>query len=360
MPDFDAKDNDSGYGYKEWDGLKLDEPLELTAPTDAVVVDNVVGATIVTENKQGASSADEFMGCLFGLVLIMGLVFLMRGCAGCGKENPPLESNYKENPPVAHNDNGLQGFLPGKWQKVEKVKENSEPAVLDFTAKSVEKIHYGLERVGKYIFSDDIITFTDRDGHENVYGLEFLNGGEIALRPERIKSGSESFSDLSGRWRRISLAPNVVIPSKEVGSIADAQRQVERIEQKLAKLESLLETTIIDRDKLGVKLRSVGVNSPADLKNNVRGKRLAENVVTIGTEIESLELQIGDIETDLLKARSLVRRMESQQAGLSDEEMKELTLQLRMAEERTSGAPLLVTPLDIDAAVEKVLKASKK
>jgi len=254
---------------------------------------------------------------------------------------------------------GLRGVLAGKWRKVEESTAYSEPAVMDFTEKSVEETRHGFTHVGKYVVKDELLTFTDRDGDANDYGLEFVNDGEIALRPEKVMDGTD-FNDLSGRWKRISSPPNRIVPKLDTGPIADAKRQVQRIEQKLTKLESVLNSALSDRDDLAAKLRSLGVNSPADLKNNVRGMRLAENVVKLASEIDGLEQQLALIDGELLKARSIVRRMEREQASLPEEELRNLATQLREAEERTDGTPLPVTPLDVDAAVEKALSGSTK
>jgi hypothetical protein len=50
--------------------------------------------------------------------------------------------------------------------------------------------------------------------------------------------------------------------------------------------------------------------------------------------------------------------MQREAEGISEDEMRTLSEQLRQAEERTDGTPLPVTPLDVDAAVEKALKLS--
>ena len=53
--------------------------------------------------------------------------------------------------------------------------------------------------------------------------------------------------------------------------------------------------------------------------------------------------------------------MEREQAGISEEEMRKLAEQLREVEERTDGVTSTpTTPLDIDAAVEKALKAKPR
>ena len=64
------------------------------------------------------------------------------------------------------------------------------------------------------------------------------------------------------------------------------------------------------------------------------------------------------IDGEILKAKSLVRRMEQEQAGLSEDEMRNLALHLREAEERTDVPSLPITPIDVDAAVENALKST--
>ena len=74
--------------------------------------------------------------------------------------------------------------------------------------------------------------------------------------------------------------------------------------------------------------------------------------------LEELEQQLAGIDSELLKAKSIVRRMVREQAELTQQEMESLALQLRQAEERTDGRPLPVTAIDVDAAVDKALKGS--
>lgn len=253
---------------------------------------------------------------------------------------------------------GLRGVLTGKWQKVEEATAYSKPDLLDFTDKSVEETNSGgFKHVGKYVLKDDLITFTDRNRHMNVYGLEFVSDGEIALRPEAVTNGS-NFNDLSGRWKRISLPPNRTASTQDSGPVATAKKQVLKIEVKLAKLEAIQKAALADRDDLAAKLRSVGVNAAADLKGNIRGQRIAENIAKLATEIGGRERQLMVIDGEILKAKSLVRRMEQEQVELSEDEMRNLALHLREAEERTDGPSLPITPIDVDAAVENALKST--
>jgi hypothetical protein len=193
--------------------------------------------------------------------------------------------------------------------------------------------------------------------NEYVYSVEFLSDGELSLRLDRSGDGFDWFQ-LAGRWKRISLPPNRGNPVEGIGPIADAKRQVQKIEVKLAKLEAIQKAAFADRDELVVKLRGLGVNTVTDLTGNIRGQQIAENIAKITTEIEGRERQLAMIDTEILKAKSIVRRMEQEQAGLTEKEMRSLALQLREVEDRTDRSSLPLTPIDVDSAVEKALKAT--
>ena len=324
---------------------------------------------MATQNQQ----EHPVLGGFLGIAILVGVVFLVRGCAGCGGAKPDWpetapklkgESDLGGTPgqeKQALDFTGLRGVLAGKWEKTaDSVQDRSNHHTVEFTEKSIEEKKYGwLHHVGKYEKKGELLHVTDRDGATNIYGLEFLSDGKIALSPEKLKNGTD-FNGLAGQWLRISMPTGKDAAPLGSGPIADAKRQIQKIEQKLAKLEVILKAALADRDELAVKLRAVGVNSTADLKGNIRGQRLAENIAKLATEIEGLERQLAVIDTELLKARSIVRRMEREQAGLSEDDLRNLAQQLREAEERTDGTPLPTTPLDVDAAVEKALKASPK
>lgn len=345
--------------------------------------------------KRSGFTIVELVVVLVVLALVVFFCWRVGSWLVGGKSNPPRPMivdapSIPPPPPVIHADEmkpvigaqaptlkgpldftGLRGVLVGKWQM--------ETHTLHFTAgKTAFLSRFGsTEKVAKYEFVNGVLKFTtENDGmrraavtlkpktkegtpNEYVYGVEFLSDGEVSFRLDQSGDGFDWFQ-LAGRWKRISLPDNLEALRHSSGPIADAKRQVQNIEQKLAKVESVLDEALAEREELAAKLRSVGVNSPSDLKNNIRGRRLAESAVKLATEIEGLERHWADIDTELRKAKSIVRRMEREQAGLSEKEMQSLALQLRQAEERTDGTPQPVTPLDVDAAVEAALKGTSK
>jgi hypothetical protein len=308
----------------------------------------------MTNNEK---ASDDRVGCL-AFVIIVVVVHLLFHMPSCSRTEPPVAT---EKAPAASKAadagaldfTGLRGVLPGKWKKT----SGDSSDIIDITEKTIEENHF--HYVGKWEKKGDSLYITDDHGQQSIYVLEFVSDAEIALSRESEHNWL-GFGYLAGRWKRISLPPSD-IASSDPAPVADAKRQVKRIEEKVAKLESLLKATQADRDDLVAKLRAVGVNTPADLKDNIRGQRLAENLAKIATEIDGMERQLGLLDSETLKAKSIVRRMEMERAGISENEMQQLAQQLREVQERTDGvASTPTTPLDVQAALEKALKAVPK
>lgn len=140
----------------------------------------------------------------------------------------------------------------------------------------------------------------------------------------------------------------------------ETQEKIHRFEQRRKSVESLLNNANTDRDELLGKLREAGVFNSSDLKGNTQGQKLAKLLQQLSAEIDGLEKQIEAIDNAILEAKSVVRKLEREQTGISDDEMRKLAEQLREAEERTDGAAKLVTPLEVEAALDKALKKETK
>jgi hypothetical protein len=185
--------------------------------------------------------------------------------------------------------------------------------------------------------------------------LHFSGCGSTGDQPQRAAVPKAAFGP--------PPAPTVSLPDSEsasppdeTGPLAEARGQVRRFEKKRQALEPVLERALGEQEQLVAKLREAGVTSPSDLKDNPRGRKLAESLTKLGAEVEGLERQAAALDSAILDAKAVVRRLERQQAGVSEEEMGRLAEQLREAEERTDGAAKPVTPLDVEAALEKALK----
>lgn len=140
--------------------------------------------------------------------------------------------------------------------------------------------------------------------------------------------------------------------------ILEAKKQVERIENTLAKLETVLNSAKADRNVLAIQLKSLGIKTTSDLRGNTRAKRTAEDIGRLANEIESQEKKVASVASQYQQAKAIVRRMEIEQAGLSEEEMKSLSFQLLETDTLDDGWSKAITPLDTDEAVNSVLSLS--
>lgn len=348
--------------------------------------------------------ADENKGGIFGCGFLLLVIFLFyytfRWCAGCGgtpKAEIPLppektirfpENKQKIISPSVRNETtiivaennqkikssspksetfdftGLRGVLQGKWFKQGK-NEFSSDHYLNFSEKSVELTtssgHYTNSDFGKYQFNGDLLQITDQRGNNYKFGIEFTSDREIVFRPEGINPYQTAhFGTLLGYWQRISLPPGYIRSKPQAGPISLAKDQVQKIEQLISKRELTLKSSFEARNELAEKLRYLGINSSADIKNNIRAIRIAKDIQKVSAEIETEENKLAQLESDLFIAKSIVRNLEREQAGFSENEMKNLFQQLHDVQERTNSQPGIVTPIDIDEAVEKALKGSIK
>lgn len=290
---------------------------------------------------------------------------------GCGGKN--------EGPNQTSETNKLASRLAGEWVALEDESNDKKAVKLHFTSGTNKLVYSYVERVKLPMQSrmDPPIYTGEERKQTRTYDIEKFTDRSILLKKEplgQVVIEFEFTSDdefmaiykcewnneprVQGRFRRV--VPRTPAPTPVANPLAQAKQQVQRIEQKLQKVEALQREAHQERDALVAKLRELGVESAADLKKNPRAQRAAENLAKLVAEIESTDAQLATIDTELLKARSIVRRMEREQAGISDDEMKRLAEQLRDAEARTDAAPRPITPLDVDAALNAAFGKKKR
>ena len=305
-------------------------------------------------------------GLLAGMVTMLGLVVFRSG-VGCGQTDPTADDRTKQGGQLA-------ARLAGEW-----VSKDDETVTVFFTNGSNKLVYSHTEKVKlpmqsrldppvytgevrKNVQTYEIESFGDSSITMKKHGLgvvvvefEFSSDDEfIAI----YKCEWDTPPKLKGRFRR--AVPRTPATAIDTSPIAVAKKQVERIEQKLLKVEALQRQAQQERDEIVAKLGELGIEKAADLKKNPRGQRMAENLAKLTAEIDGMGSQLATIDTELLKARSIVRQMEREQAGISDDEMRQLSLQLQEAEARTDTAPRPITPLDFDAALDAALKGKTK
>lgn len=293
---------------------------------------------------------------------------------GCGGK--------QEGPNPTGEPNQLASRLAGEWAALEDESNDKKAVKLHFTSGTNKLVYSYVERVKLPMRSrmDPPVYTGEERKQSRTYDIEKHTDRSILLKKEplgqvEIEFEFEFASDdefvaiykcgwdtlepkVQGRFRRV--VPRTPAPSPDTSALAQAKQQVHRIEQKLQKVEAVQREAHQERDALVAKLRELGVESAADLKKNPRAQRTAENLAKLVAEIESMDAQLATIDTELLKARSIVRRMEREQAGISDDEMKKLAEQLRDAEARTDVAPRPITPLDVDEALKAAFGSKKR
>ena len=302
----------------------------------------------------------------FGCVMLVGSAYLLMGVSGCGSAS---DSKQKSDPARVTPPSSVTKELLGVWTHTSGKGTRYYPKMrLTFNERGIVTLgdaSHKDEWIANYRAEPDRLIFSDKYGNALHYDIGQLSGSELVLANHvlhyvgGLSVLQEAYTFLEGRWRHESdTQDGSVAPG--TGPVADAKRQVQKIEATLAKHEAIQKAALAERDESAARLRSLGVNSAAELKGNVRGQRVAENLARLAAEIDGRERQLADIDTARLRAKALVRKMESEEANLSDAEMRTLAVQLKEVEERTDRVPLPVTPLDVDVAVEQALKATPK
>jgi hypothetical protein len=300
-----------------------------------------------------------------GIVVAVG-ISLASSWIGCGKHASDMGDHTKQNTQLA-------ARLAGEW-----VSKDDETVTVFFTDGTNKLVYSYTEKVKLPMQSrlDAPVYTGEMKKHSDTHEIESFGDRSITMKKNGLGvvvvefefSSDDEFvaiykcewdtpPRLKGRFRR--AVPRPTAPVLDSSPIAEAKKQVERIEQKLVKVETLQRQAQQERDEMVAKLRELGIENATDLKKNPRGQRMAENLAKLSAEIDGMGAQLATIDTELLKARSIVRRMEREQAGISDDEMRQLSQQLREAESKTDAAPRTITPVDVDAALEAAFKARK-
>jgi hypothetical protein len=292
--------------------------------------------------------------------------------------SPKVQGRYRRSVPRApapatnsgdSDDADLRGVFLGVWAK--KSAGGEFDCTLEFTENTATmtwKERGGHARqnplgnvVSKYSSEGTRITITDPGGQRETFVVDFVSGREMVFALDRKDDTRRHIPDdgmvkmFCGKWTRTSR-PAGRLPAS--ASIIAAKLDVGRIEEKLKIAEAKQQGIRKERDDIGAKLREMGENAD-ELKGNLRARGMAESYAKLTAEDEGLDSVLATIDAQLLKARSLVRKMELEQAGISDDEIRSLSRQLREIEARTDTTPRPVTPLDTDAAL-KAAFAKKK
>jgi hypothetical protein len=104
-------------------------------------------------------------------------------------------------------------------------------------------------------------------------------------------------------------------------------------------------------------LKQSGVNSSSDLKANPAARRIAQDLVRLTREIQSLQRDALRLGEAIGKAESLVRRIEQSQVAITSEEFSSLTGELLTAAEIQDGSAANSSPdpISLDTLLNEAL-----
>ena len=204
------------------------------------------------------------------------------------------------------------------------------------------------DEFGKYSLVGDRFTAGPKPWSWSRYRVEFLSKDEMALTAAGELGGNCGFEQLVGRWKRLAADND--------GPVEEAGRRVLAMQANLAKMRELLRLASDDRKSSIEKLTRMGIRSASDLAGNPRARQVAKDVAMLTSEMESLESRVAKADSELLEAKSLVRRLEEDKATLKEEDRHDLLTKLREVESRSSVRPPSMGLLDVEEAVERGLR----
>lgn len=298
-----------------------------------------------------------------GTLTLCAVVVGMWGCSG----NPDHKKS-STGLPKPSGGQALVTRLSGEW-----VKTDTPTTTLYFTKASNKMVYSFKERVklpGGSRLDPPVYTGEER---QNSRTFDFQVAGDKAIKFKaplgdvlielEFTSDEEFMAIYKSEWNN-ELKVQGQFRRKNAGVAKtpsnDAQSRIDRFEQKRERLQALLEKATLDQKGVVQKLKNAGVKTPADLKGNPQGQRLAELLQKVTMEIDGLERQITTLDAAILDAKAIARRLERDKVGISEDEMEKLGLQLRELEERTDGVSARpTTPLDIEAAFQRAMKKQK-
>ena len=264
-------------------------------------------------------------------------------------------------------DQDVVNSLIGKWQKIE---DDNEGTTAEFTegGKLVLTFHAKYSsnpdtRMNLYTWHNnrfDVRPEGDGMAEGVTIEFEFTTDNEVLFAiVEEEWDADYSLKNMGGRWQRVEAATSVedIASLDDAGRSAAIQTQITNLRKRRASLQTLIEKAAADKSELVVRLRQSGVNSSSDLKANPAVRRIAQDLVRLTREIQSLQRDAMRLDEAIGKAESLVRRIEQSQVAISSQEFASLTGELLTAAERHDGSASnsSLDPISLDALLNEAL-----
>jgi hypothetical protein len=240
--------------------------------------------------------------------------------------------------------------IVGKWTQGDSTIEFTDGGKFILTVDSSD----AEPTFGTYKLNDSRL-IVDGDGL-GFYEVEFRSENELLVVADYQER------ELEGRWQRLGVATSV----EDIASLDDAGRsaairsQIKDLQKRRASIQELIEKAVADKSGLVVRLRQSGVNRSSDLKSNPAARRIAQDLVRLTREIQSLQRDALRLDEAIGKAESLVRRIEQSQVAISSQEFSSLTGELLTAAEIQDGSAANSSPdpISLDTLLNEALTST--
>ena len=219
--------------------------------------------------------------------------------------------------------------------------------------------------VGVYSVGSSTLSIRKGDTSEYFsaeYDVEFRTENEILLVLTEDGLQQEQFQELSGSWQRVGVTASVedIASLDNAGRAAAIQTQIKNLQQRRASIQEFIDKAVADKSGLIARLKQSGVNSSSDLKANPAARQIAQNLVRLTGEIQSLQRDALRLDEAIGKAESLVRRIGQSQVAISSDEFASLTGELLTAAEIQDGvgANSPPDPISLESLLDKALTST--
>lgn len=143
-------------------------------------------------------------------------------------------------------------------------------------------------------------------------------------------------------------------------------KKIKEMETKKAAYDQTLGSVEKEKAETIESLKKIGIQKPSDLKDNPKAQRMAENLAQLSQELRFDKKKLSEYEELIVMAKFKLRGFERllilRSAGITDEELKEITniiasLDQKLKSSLDNPVPL---PLQVESILEKELNPDSK
>lgn len=144
----------------------------------------------------------------------------------------------------------------------------------------------------------------------------------------------------------------------------ELDKKIQEMETKKAAFERIVATLDKEKSEMVESLKKIGIQKLSDLKDNPKAQRMAENLSQLSQELSFDKKKLSEYEELIVMARFKLRGFERllilRGAGITDEELIEITTIIATLDQKLKGSTENPVPLQVEAILEKELKPADK